>query len=328
MTEMVWEKPVLDGRNYMIKLQRYKSEFKQVWDEFIDNSKNGTFMLKRDYMDYHSDRFQDFSLMFFDDEKLIAIMPASLHNDELQSHGGLTYGGIISDTSMKQHRMLECFDVMKSFLKQKNISKLIYKTIPYIYHKQPSQEDLYALFINGAKLYRRDIASTINLLEPIKMLKGRKAQISRAKRVGVIVEQSNDFKTFIELENNVLREHHSTVAVHNAEELSLLNSKFKQEIQLWIAKHKNKMIAGAVIYVYDNVVHTQYLAADDMAREIGALDLVIKTLIDKFKNENKQYFDFGISTENHGRILNEGLIAQKEGFGGRGVVYDFYEIEL
>ena len=76
-----------------ITTENYKAEKKQVWDEFIDNSKNGTFMLKRDYMDYHADRFKDFSLMFYEDDKLIAVMPASLHGNEVRSHGGLTYGG-------------------------------------------------------------------------------------------------------------------------------------------------------------------------------------------------------------------------------------------
>lgn len=312
----------------MITIKRYKLEYKQVWNEFVSNSKNGTFMLNRNYMDYHSDRFKDFSLMFFDEDKLIAVMPASLHENEVISHGGLTYGGIITDISMKQHKMIECFDIMKHFLKENNISKLTYKAIPYIYQQQPSQEDLYALFINNAKLIRRDVASTINLREHIKMTKGRKAQISRAKRENVIVEQSKDFETFISLENQVLQEHHNTKAVHSAEELKFLQSKFENNIQLWIAKLNDETIAGTVIFIYENIVHTQYLGANNKAREIGALDLVIDTLINKFKNEDKQYFDFGISTENQGRYLNEGLIFQKESFGGRSVIYDFYELEI
>ena len=43
---------------------------------------------------------------------------------------------------------------------------------------------------------------------------------------------------------------------------------------------------------------------------------------------SKEYFDFGISTENEGLFLNEGLTSQKQEFGGRGIVYDFYEIRV
>ncbi len=310
-----------------ITAEKYSSKNKDIWNEFIKNSKNGIFMFDRNFMDYHSDRFIDFSLMFYEEEKLIAVMPASLHGEEIRSHGGLTYGGIICDSSMKQHRMLECFQVLKTFLKQQNIRRIIYKTIPHIYHKQPAEEDLYALFINNAKLFRRDISTTINLKTPIKMPKGRKAQISRAKREGIEIVQSDDFETFIELENKILLEHHNTKAVHSAQELKLLKSRFNNQIELWLAQLNGKIIAGTLIFIYENTVHTQYMAADETARELGGLDLLIKTLMDKFEGE-KTYFDFGISTEDGGRYLNYGLISQKESFGGRGIVYDFYELNL
>ena len=308
-----------------ITIKKYTNDDKNVWNEFIKNSKNGIFMFDRNYMDYHSDRFVDFSLLFYDDEKLVGILPASLHGEEVRSHGGLTYGGIICDNSMKQHRMLEIFECLKTFLKENGIKNLLYKSLPYIYHKQPSEEDLYALFVNEAKLVRRDISTTINLKNPIKLEKGRKAQVS--KREGVIVEESNDFEGFIELENKILSQYHNTTAVHSAEELKLLKSRFENQIKLFVAKLNNEIIAGTVIFIYDNVVHTQYMAADETARTLGGLDLIIKTLIDNFKEE-KTYFDFGISTENGGKYLNKGLIAQKESFGGRGIVYDFYEIKI
>ncbi len=157
------------------------------------------------------------------------------------------------------------------------------------------------------------------------MPKGRKAQISRAKREGVLIEGSADFETFISLENQVLSEYHDTKAVHTAEELKLLKSKFDDGVQLWVAKYKGEVIAGTLLFVYDDVVHTQYLASNDKAREIGGLDLLIKTLMDKF-SETHSYFDFGISTENNGEFLNEGLISQKESFGGRTICYQTWEV--
>ena len=69
------------------------------------------------------------------------------------------------------------------------------------------------------------------------------------------------------------------------------------------------------------------MAADDVARQIGALDLTIGTVIDVFK-EKKLWLDFGISTEDGGKYLNEGLISQKEGFGGRTNVYEMWKLEI
>ena len=154
-------------------------------------------MFNRDFMDYHSDRFKDSSLMFYENDELIALLPMSLHKSELRSHGGLTYGGFITNERMKQYKMLECFNELKKFMQEKGIEKLVYKTIPHIFHKYPAEEDLYALFVNNAKLIKIEPSTTIFLKNAYKMPKGRKAQISRAKREGVIIEELADFKTFV-----------------------------------------------------------------------------------------------------------------------------------
>lgn len=312
----------------MIYIKKYNEEQKNIWNEFINSSKNGIFMFNRDFMDYHSDRFIDNSLMFYDDnDNLIALLPANLKDNILYSHQGLTYGSFIVNKDMKQHKMLDCFECLKQYMQDNNIHKLIYKTIPHIYHLLPSEEDLYGLFRNSATLLKVEPSTTILLSNPCKMPKGRKAQISRAKREGVIIEESTDFINFIALENQILKKHHNTKAVHTGEELILLNSRFPENIKLYVAKYNNEIIAGAVLFIYENVVHTQYLAADEKAREIGALDLVINELVNYYKN-SKKYFDFGISTEQNGEYLNEGLVSQKEGFGGRTTCNQVWELNV
>ena len=217
------------------------------------------------------------------------------------------------------------FVCLKEYMKQNKIEGILYKTIPYIYHKQCAQEDIYSLFVNGAAIEKIEPATVINLKDPLKMPKGRKAQVSRAKREGVEIVESTDFNAFIELENSVLSEHHNTKAVHTGEELELLHNRFPENIKLYAAMYKGKMIAGTVLFIYDTVVHTQYLAANDEAREIGALDYVVASVIEKYK-ETKAYLDFGISSEEGGKVLNEGLIFQKEGFGGRTIVYQTFSM--
>lgn len=309
----------------MIKIIAYTSKLKEEWNNFNKHSKNGLFMFDRNYMDYHSDRFKDNSLMFYEDNKLIALLPCNIKDNILYSHQGLTFGGFISDDNMKQNKMLECFVLLKEYMKINKIDKLIYKSIPYIYHKLPSDEDLYALFKNNAKLFRMDCSTTIDLKNACKMPKGRRAQISRAKREGVEIIESEDFDNFIVFLNSVLQKHHGVNAVHNANELKLLHSRFFENIKLFVARLDSEIIAASLVFVYENLVHTQYLASSDKGREIGALDLLIKSLMDKFSLE-KRYFDFGISTEDNGKFLNQGLISQKEGFGGRAIVHMTYDL--
>lgn len=314
----------------MITVVRYTDDMVDIWNQFNKQSKNYLFMFDRKYMDYHRDRFKDHSLLFYDEDKLIAILPLSEHGNLLISHGGLTYGGFITDTKMKQHTMMDCFEALTGYAGEHNFTSIRYKCIPHIYHQQPAEEDRFALFANGAKLDTVDVSTYINLASPLKMPKGRKAQISRAKREGVVIEELtslDDFESFIALENEVLTERHDVHAVHTGEELKLLHDRLPDNIHLFAALKGDNIIAGTVVYEYDQVVHTQYMAANDEARVIGALDLAVVTVIDKYK-DSKKWLDFGISTE-HGKIyLNEGLCSQKEGFGGRTGVYEIWELNV
>lgn len=314
----------------MISVRRYSDKETEQWNEFNEKSKNSLFMFNRAYMDYHKDRFMDHSLMFYDDDSIIALLPMSQHEDILISHGGLTYGGFISNSNMKQHTMNECFDLLVDYASNHKFYKIRYKTIPHIYHSQSAEEDRYALYAHGGNLITVDASTYLNLLNPLKMSKGRKAQISRARRENVVVKQVEDYDSyysFIALENEVLVKRHNTQAVHTAKELKMLHDAFPDRIHLFNAYKNGRIVAGTVIYEYEHVIHTQYMAANEEARKLGALDLVINTVIDKYK-VNKKWLDFGISTEHDKIFLNEGLISQKEGFGGRTGVYEIWELPI
>ncbi|EAI1080644.1 GNAT family N-acetyltransferase [Campylobacter coli] len=308
-----------------MKIKKYNLNSKDIWNNFNKDAKNGLFMFDRNYMDYHSDRFMDNSLMFYEDEKLIALLPCNVVENILYSHQGLTFGGFIVDENMKQGKMLECFEVLKEYMKENNFKKLIYKSIPYIYHKIPAQEDLYALFRNNAKLFRRDIASVVDYGNMVRINSKKRNKINKLKKSGIDIVYSDKFRDFINLENEILSKYHNTKAVHTSDEMEYLKLSFSNNIHLYEARQSSQILAGVVVYEYDNVIHTQYMANSDEGRKIGALDLLIYFLINE-KYTDRKYFDFGISTENGGQFLNHGLISQKEEFGGRGVIYDFYEL--
>lgn len=303
---------------------QYKNGYKELWDNFIDASKNGTFMLKRGYMEYHSDRFHDCSILFFEDDRLVAVMPASLHGDELRSHGGLTYGGIISNRRMTTPKMLEVFDALRSFMHERGISSLLYKCVPRVYHNYFADEDLYALTRNGATLIRRDVSTAIDLADKIGFSELRRRGVKKALKNGLEVRQSHDYNRYIELLTQVLVQQHGVRPVHNGEELRLLAERFPNVIKLFCAYQGEDMYAGVLIFDTPQCVHAQYIANSDEGRTVGALDLVMDYLINHYASGTR-FFDFGISTEDGGKFLNTGLVGQKEMFGGRAVVYDFYQ---
>jgi hypothetical protein len=311
-----------------MRATRYTSADRDLWDVFLRESKNGTFLLQRAYMDYHSDRFVDHSLLFHNEkEQLIAVLPANERDDVLQSHGGLTYGGVICSESMTTPAMLTVFDALLDYLRANGLQRLIYKTIPHIYHRYPAEEDRYALFRVDARLYRRDVLSVIHSDARLPFQKRRARKVAQAQKLGLVVESSSDLAAFWSiLEANLLAAH-SVKPVHSLDEIRLLSNSFPSEIRLHVCKENDELVAGVVMFNSTQVAHVQYISSSERGREIGALDLLFATLIER-DYATQPYFDFGISNESDGRELNVGLIEQKEGFGARAVTHDYYELDV
>ena len=311
-----------------MEIRRYRREDKELWNSFVNKARNATFLFDRNYMDYHADRFDDNSFMFYHKGKLKAVLPANVAGDTLYSHQGLTYGGLLLDKKATVEDVLECFDSMNSWLRENGISKVVYKALPWIYQQYPSEEDLYALTWKcKAQLISRNIASTIVIDNKLKFAESRKSGIRKALSLNIEVGESNDVDGFWHVLEDNLGNRYNAKPVHTSSEMKLLMSRFPNNIRLYVAKMNGEIVGGTIIYVTPQVVHTQYISASVEGKKHGALDLLFDYIINKVY-ANCRYFDFGKSTEQGGAYLNEPLIFQKEGFGGRGVCYDWYQWKL
>ena len=232
-----------------MKFIKYTAEYKSIWNEFVKHSKNCHFFFLREYMEYHAARFEDHSLLVFGDNgKLTAVLPANLVGSVLWSHQGLTFGGFLVDDKIKTETMLSIFNELKGYLKAIKIEEIVYKSIPYIYHEKPAEEDRFALFIENASLIRRDITSTVSLKAPVRYSKGRKWTINKAKKEHIEVIESDDFPAFWDLLSSVLKSHHGARPVHSLQEIISLYDLFPENIRLFLAKKDSEVIAGALIY--------------------------------------------------------------------------------
>ncbi len=308
-----------------LEVEVYQSKHKSMWNDFTLSSKNGVFLFCRDYMEYHSDRFQDHSLLFFSDGKLVGLLPANVSNNVLSSHAGLTFGGIISDGEMSTKMMLNIFEAMIDHCKGAGITEIVYKVIPYIFHSVPSGEDQYALFRYGAKLLGRNVFSSIYMPSRVRFSKNRRNCIKRALDSGLCVKQSFDFCSFMKIGEEVLKARHGAAPVHSATELELLAKRFPENIKLFASFKNDVMLAGVIIYENTHVAHAQYAFNSDEGLKLGAEDVIFGYLISDYYKSMK-YFDFGCSNEQLGQILNEGLISYKEGFGAQAIPQDIYQL--
>lgn len=314
-------------KNYQVK--KYSTEFYFLWNEFVAKSKNATFLFHRDFMEYHQDRFEDFSLLVFDDsEQLIALLPANRQEDTLFSHQGLTYGGIILQEKTK---LSDCIFIAKSifeFLKKCGCNKMIFKEVPAIYHKMPSDELRYLIFLMRGNLIRRDVLSVLDMTSSFSFSRDRKNGIKRGIKNNLVVREEANFESFwTEILIPNLAEKHQAKPVHSLEEIQYLYSKFPENIRQFNVYQNDTIVAGTTIFESNFVAHSQYISGNSNKNELGSLDFLHDYLISNvFKN--KKYFDFGISNENHGKNINEGLLYWKESFGAKSITQDFYELEI
>ena len=313
-----------------MEVVRYNASLRGEWDAFVQKAKNSTFLFMRDYMDYHADRFTDVSLMFYENGVLRALLPANYYCDEnvVVSHAGLTYGGFIYTSDVKGGEVLALFEEAMRWMKSAlGAVRFVYKPVPYIYSSLPAQEDLYALFRVGASLVGRSLSSVVDNACRTNFSELRRRKVAKAAKSGVTYSLSDDFSSYWTILSAVLAGRHSCRPVHSLDEILLLRSRFPDNIKLYSACKDGAMLAGCVVYETANVAHIQYIAASDEGRGIGALDGLFDYLFNNIYPDVR-YVDFGISTEDGGRVLNAGLLFQKEGLGGRGVVYDTYEVQL
>ena len=313
----------------MFSVVRYIPEQFSEWNTFISKSKNATFLFDRRYMDYHADRFEDCSLMVYYKSELYALLPANRRNDTLYSHQGLTYGGLLMTSDSKTAVVRDAFVAVNAFLRQEGITRVIYKHIPWVYASLPSEEDVFALHhVCKAQICSRDVSTVVKLSHRLPLSELRRRCVKKAQKAGVEIREVQNCSAFWPLLEDNLKTRYNARPVHSLEEITLLKSRFPQQIRLFVACKDGRVIGGTLLYICARTIKTQYISANEEGRQVGALDLLFTTLLDKCSENGMDYFDFGTSNRAENNDLNDSLIFQKEGFGGRAVCYDTYEYSL
>lgn len=310
-----------------MQIIRYTPQMKQQWDDLVSRCRNATFLHRRDYVDYHADRFLDHSLIAFDGRgRAVAALPANIEDSTLVSHRGLTYGGWLLTDRVDINAMLELWSDFCRYMTDCHITELIYKPVPHIYHRRPAEEDLYCLWRSGATLMVRNISSAVDLSDPIPFDQNARRKLGRVE--GLHVGESDGWAQYWSLLYDQLLARHGAVPVHSLDEIMRLRMAFPENIRLVTAETPyGDIMAGAVFYVTDTTVHLQYAAASDRGMQAGVFPDLYRYVIQNIC-AGKRWLDFGTSNESAGRVLNSGLARQKSGFGGRGIAYDTYALKV
>ena len=313
-------------KNYTVR--PYESKDFDAWNTFISKAKNATFLFHRDFMEYHKDRFHDFSLIVEEDTKWVAVLPANHVEDIVYSHQGLTYGGLVYDEKLNADEVNVVFGNLILFLKENNIKTLFYKPIISIYSKKSSLEMDYFLFREKAVLYRKDLNLAIDFSTEFKISKSKMKHFRRVSELDIEMRKESSFTAFWDkVLIPRLQEKHNTNPVHTKEEIQFLAEKFPESIVQYNAYFENEIVAGITLFHFGDIVKSQYGATTSQGEKLRALDFLFINLINEFKDK-VSFFDMGTVTEENAQGYNPGLLKQKEELGCSVYNQDFYSLSI
>lgn len=323
----------MSDKGRRLQVAPYEAADDEAWEQLVRTAPMGTFLHSRRFLGYHGTRFEEASVVLREgDGRLRAVVPAAVDPEDperVASHPGATFGGIVHDGSLVGSAMIESLSAVCAHYGKRGFERLGYAAVPSIYHLSPSDDDLYALFHCDAVRTRCELASAVDLKHGARLSSRRRRGLAKAHREGVEVSEGRDLleQLWPIVEANLARRHGAR-PVHSAAEMRLLADRLPESIRVVLARQGSEALAGVVLFESPMVSHAQYIASSQAGNAAGALDAVFDHCLAHASEAGKRYFDFGTSNREAGRILNEGLYGFKAQFGGGGVAYETYELDL
>jgi len=323
----------------MLKIAAYNQAYQQDWDNFVAASRNGTFMQQRTFLSYHPPgRFVDCSLMVYNShEKLIAVIPAAQKTESqrtvFSSYPGASHGGIIVDQQFGIAEAMKLVPLLTEYCRSNHFHAVEIKMVPRIYHFWPSDEIDFALRYYGFSVNCSELATALPLKElagPCDYLaQSTQRNIRKAERLGVTIAESNDLETYWGILTDNLKQKHHAHPTHTLAEITDLIKRYPQSIKLFAAFQQGEMVSGVVVFLLNSrVINCFYIASNNKYQNLRSLELLFYKLISWGMEKGYHYLDWGISTEDKGLRINQGLFEFKEKFGGRGVLRESYYLSL
>lgn len=298
-----------------MNISRYQPSLNEVWNTVVDNSINGTFLHRREFIEYHNDRFIDDSLVFFEGNQVIGVFPAEVENKQVYSHRGLTYAGWIVVKGLSQETLQRMVLGTMQYYRSKGFKVLEIKSVPDFFCHESQVELFEAIHFAGLKI-RENAVFHVSALPCQITDRGRKWGLKKAVSFGLRVMVEEDFQEFWK---NVLEPHlndkFQNRPVHSLEEIQLLKSRFPENIKTYTVQKEGETLAGTVLFIDKDFLHTQYIASTEKGRDYRALDLLFTKIFEEF-NSTKKSLSMGTSCDSRTGEPISGLVSWKESLGG------------
>ena len=305
---------------------KLNSNLDKKWNELIFDKNQHSIFLSQKFLSYHKDtRFDNFNIFVFVDKKLFLIIPAVKDKDELFSHSGSTYGGILQFFVLDEKEYNKIYSDLKKFLIDNDIISITFRLSPKVFNENTE----YSFFDSiSDKEYLFEEEETYVPIEEIDLLDLNKTGFRRnhIRDIKKIIEIENKFdirraNNGVDLDNyykiliaNLKK--HEAKPTHTKEELRLLMEIFENEIWIDVLTYKEKIVSGLVCFKMNSeILHYFYGSVDYNFKHKGIIKYIYWKSMVKAKNNNFKKVNFGVDSK-HGEVPNDTLRLFKLGFRG------------
>ncbi|MEM5565401.1 FemAB family protein [Psychroserpens sp. AS72] len=281
-------------------------------------------------MEYHQDRFDDYSLMIFKEEQLLAVFPANISEAIVFSHQGLTYGGLVFKNELNTKILVEVYETLVAFLKAENIKSIVVKPLLDFYNFQRTKSVGFWQTQDNSAVIKRNIVLAIDFNSEYKIHKTKLKRYKKLEKNGFTIKEGKlEFEKFW---NTILvkrlKEKHNSKPIHDLSEIQYLHDRFESEICQYNIYNDENLLAGITIFKKGLVVKSQYGMASVEGEQSNALDMLFVYLIHKFRDEGMHYFSMGTVNDDSKLGFSKGMLKQKQELGCSTYFQDIIKVEL
>ncbi len=307
-----------------IKAKIMKGTDVNKWDNFVENSGNGTIFHLQKFLSYHPrGKFKNHNIIFRDGKDIIAVIPGVEERQKIKSfisHPGASFGGFVFRNGISIKKIEKIISIFLEYIKKNDFRSVFITLTPLPYQDKFGEEIDFLLNLNGFCIKRKELTSGLYLdfVSEEDILKSFKDStvrgIKKSLRNNINFRQSDDIEIFYNILSENLRRFHKAEPTHSYDEIKRLMNEFPDRILLFGAYHKGKMIGGIILFLCrKDISLIFYIASDRKYQSLRTENLIIYEVIKWLYERNYKYLDFGTLSIN--MKINYGIYQFRRGFG-------------
>lgn len=329
-------------------VKKYEDKYEDLWDDFVEKGIFGTIYHTRKFINYHpKNKFIDYSIIIYYKNEVVCVVPAcrlpnscdllthqslnihdpndididpnefstSHNNNKIFSYLGATYGGPVFSPKYFEFRYVELiidciFNHYKGSIEFRLPNNIyFYENIFIVYcllSKHLKMIPELSWYIKTEDDFIANVTNKRNKSNLIKMINDPNVECFKTNNI-------TDYQDFYEILKENLNSRHNTEPTHTYEELIAFKNAVQERQILYIVKENNIILGGVlVVKVTKTCWYTFYISKNVNTENNATILYLMYTITNDAKKENVKYIDYGITTENKGKIVNSGLSDFKE----------------